>query len=265
MCLSQLMTSLGISLFAGVIIFLVALFWPKIPKSWRQYLLRRFWGKEVLGQNFVITYGTLLDSRLVGKDAQDYREPSSPLFYRYAKRYHDDRTVGVVGPWGNIIGDCEIRAASHIINTLSTYRNISVPVIDDSTAFSNLDQTYVALGSDSSNEISDLTLRAPDNEFLEFLHQETAIRDKKSGRKFVGFKGPEKRDYGMVLKLPNSRFPGHFFFVCAGLGEWGTSGAAWYLATKWRDLLRRFGNNPFGIIVEVEIGVDNSAVRVFPD
>jgi len=68
----------------------------------------------------------------------------------------------------------------------------------------------------------------------------------------------------MVLKVTNQRFPGCFFFVCAGLGEWGTSGAAWYLATKWRDLQKEFGN-AFGIVVEVELRSDESARRVFPE
>jgi hypothetical protein len=72
------------------------------------------------------------------------------------------------------------------------------------------------------------------------------------------------RDYGIVLKIPNLRFPGQFFFVCAGLGEWGTSGASWYLATKWRDLQSEFGD-AFGVVVEVEIGSDESACRVFPE
>jgi len=29
-------------------------------------------------------------------------------------------------------------------------------------------------------------------------------------------------------------FPNHSWIVCAGLGEWGTSGTAWYLAHRWR-------------------------------
>lgn len=72
-----------------------------------------------------------------------------------------------------------------------------------------------------------------------------------------------KKDYGMILKIPNLRFPDRFFFVCACLGEWGTSGASWYLATKWRDLLSEF-KEAFGIVVEVDLGSDQSARRVFP-
>lgn len=257
MSFSQIWISLTINLFAGVLIFLLGLFWPVIPKSYRKFLLRRFWGKGVFGQDFVISYGALIDSRLT--------EPNPPP-YRFVKRYHDGRVIQLVGPWGNIVGDCEIRSASYIINTLSTFRKRAVAVVDDATAFANLNRTFVALGSSSSNEISELILREPNNTYLEFgqVGNTTFIRDKETGNEFRGFQEPVKKDYGIVLKIPNLRFPGHFFFVCAGLGEWGTSGASWYLATKWRHLQSEFGN-AFGIVVEVEIRSDKSARRVFPE
>lgn len=257
MAVGEILTNLVIDLFSGILIFLLGLFWPVIPKSYRKFLVRRFWGKGVLGEDFVICYGTLIDSRLM--------EPNPPP-YRYMKRYHDGRIVQLVGPWGNIVGDCEIRSTSYIINTLSTYRKKAVIVVDDATAFENLNRTFVALGSPSSNEITDLILREPNNKFLEFGQEgnTTFIRDKKSGRKFKGFQLPVPKDYGIVLKIPNLRFPGHFFFVCAGLGEWGTSGASWYLATKWQDLQSKFGD-AFGVVVEVEIGSDESARKVFPE
>jgi len=255
----EILISLAINLFAGILIFLVGLFWPVIPKSYRKFLLRSFWGKAILGQDFVIAIGGLIDSRLM--------EPNPPHF-RYVKRYHDSRVVGLVGPTDKIVGECEIRAASYIINILSTYRDsaIPVPVVDDAVGFRRLTRTFVALGSPSSNELTELILREANNTFLEFgqTGDRCFIRDKNGGREFTGFQKPIKKDYGVVLKIPNLRNPGHFFFVCAGLGEWGTSGASWYLATKCLDLHSEFGA-AFGIIVEVEIGSDDSARRVFPE
>lgn len=251
-----LLASLIISLIAGGLIFLLGLFWPVIPKSYRSVLLCRAWGKGVLGQDFVICYGTLIDSRLGQRPIPHYR---------YIKRYHNGRQVQIVGPWGDIVGDCEIRSASYIINTISPYRKKSIAVEGDAKAYGNLNRTFLALGSSSSNEITDLILHEPNNEFLDFGQRGTTpfVQDKKGGKQFIGFQPPIPKDYGLILKIPNLRFPGHFFFVCAGLGEWGTSGAARYLATNWRDLQSKFGN-AFGIVVEVDIGSDESARRVFP-
>jgi len=245
------------SLSVGILIFLLGLFWPVIPKSYRQFILRRFWGRGVLGKDFVVCYGAFLDSRVTEGKGDELR---------YVKRYHDGRIFKFRGPWGNVVADAEIRSASYIINTLSKYRKKAVPVIDDTTAFENLNRTFVSLGSSSSNQTTQLILREPNNEFLDFGQEENTffILDKKSGKRFVGFQEPVRKDYGMVLRIPNLRFPGDLFFVCAGLGEWGTSGAAWYLTAKWLDLKAEFGNAAFGLVVEVELGSDQSARRVFP-
>lgn len=257
---ADILTSvLGAALFVGLGSLI-----PLISRKHHKRRLRRFWGNGVTGKDFVISYGTLIDSRLAGPRLP---QPGDEDFYRYVKTYHDGRIVRIVGPWGKTVGESEIRSASYVINTLSTYRKTAIAVVDDEAATRDLNRTLVALGSPSSNVITDLVLREPNNEFLEFGQEgpaRTFIRDKKNGTEFEGFKEPVRKDYGMVVKLPNLRFPGQLFFVCAGLGEWGTSGASWYLATKWRELQLRFGD-AFGIVVEVELGVDESARRVFPE
>lgn len=255
------MNGFYLNLIAGLIsggaIFLVGLFLPKIPKSIRKYKLRKFWGNGVLGQEFVIAYGALKVSR--------HHEQDSGRFW-YHKIYSDGSLLSITGPRRYIVSDCEVRSSSYIINTLSTYRKEAVPVQDDAAAFPYLNRTFVAFGSPSSNEISRLILKESENKFLEFVQEDidtVYIRDKKNNKKFPGPKSSLSKDYGILVKIPNTRFKGRFFFVCAGLGEWGTSGASWYLANKWNNLRKEFGD-AFGIIVEVDKGSDESARRVFP-
>ena len=244
-------------LIAGVIVFLLGLSFGLVRRPYRNVLMHRFWGKAALDQNLIISYGTLTDSRLTQPD---------PPPYRYVKRYHDGRALQLVGPGPNITGGGEIRAASYIVNLLRPYRRRPVTVVDDTTAFANLNRTIICLGSPLSNQITDLMLREPNNRFVEFGQEgnTTFIRDKKSDKKFESKQEPVRKDYGAILKIPNLRFPGYFFFACAGLGEWGTSGSAWYLARQWRNLQSEF-RGPFAVIVEVEIGSDESARRVFPE
>jgi len=45
----------------------------------------------------------------------------------------------------------------------------------------------------------------------------------------------------------------------AGLGEWGTSGSAWFLAMKWKELLKRSKGRDFGAVIRVRQGQDESA------
>ena len=66
-------------------------------------------------------------------------------------------------------------------------------------------------------------------------------------------------DYGLILKIKPKQFPDRTWFTCAGLGEWGTSGAAWYLAKKWKDIHNFAENSAFAIIVRVKKDQDEFA------
>ena len=69
-------------------------------------------------------------------------------------------------------------------------------------------------------------------------------------------------DHGVILKINPVNQPGRTWICCAGLGEWGTSGAAWYLSRRWRDLHSRLGAKPFAMIVRIRPGQDESAEPV---
>ena len=239
---------------AAIVAFLIGVSISPIQRQARKARMQRFWGKAALDQYLIVAHGALMDSRLSEQDAPTYR---------FIKRYHDGRAFQLIGPSSPIAGGGELRAVTYIINCLKTYRRRPIKVVDDATAFHNLGRTIIALGSPLSNEVSELVLREPDNKFLEFTREgnATVIHDKRTGRNFDSVQGTVRKDYGIVMRIPNTRFPGHYFFVCAGLGEWGTSGAAWYLARQWKVLDAEF-RGPFGIVVEVEMGSDESARRV---
>jgi hypothetical protein len=69
-------------------------------------------------------------------------------------------------------------------------------------------------------------------------------------------------DYGLILKVIPAQFPDRVWISCAGRGEWGTSGAAWFLANKWKDLRERAGSKAFAATVRVRGLQDQSAELV---
>lgn len=79
-------------------------------------------------------------------------------------------------------------------------------------------------------------------------------------------------DYGLILKIRPEQFPERVWIVCAGIGEWGTSGAGWYLSNKWKEILKAnrpwydprglFEGADFATIVQVRPGQDESAKMV---
>lgn len=66
-------------------------------------------------------------------------------------------------------------------------------------------------------------------------------------------------DYGLILKTHPVQFPNRTWLMCAGFGEWGTSGASWYLANQWETIRKQVKSRPFAAVVRVRHGQDESA------
>ena len=121
-----------------------------------------------------------------------------------------------------------------------------------------LDISFVAFGGPSSNHKSKDLLINEGNSFLSFGDQTFITRQTNRPllRPQFGF------EYGLITKIHPSQFQERTWLICAGLGEWGSSGAAWYLAHKWKEIHKFAKNKPFAIIVKVRPGQDESTEPV---
>lgn len=253
----EIWVSLAINLVAGVIIFLVGFFWPLIPKSIKMYRLKRFFGKSVLTDRFAIVYGTLQDPR-------PRVDATGILLPRFQKQFRDGRVIRISGPFENIVGDCEIRASGYLAQNVGKEREQTIKILSDIKAYDDLNSSFIALGSPASNDISGFTMREPANQFFNFdqVGSETFIEAVPDKKRYFGFQPPARKDCAILMRIRNERFPKHFLFVCAGLGEWGTSGASWFLATHWESLYKEFKGDNFALVVEVDLGSDTSTKRI---
>jgi hypothetical protein len=254
--------SFAINVVAAFFVFLVGIFWSRIPKCLRDFRMRRFWGKDLFDGRFALCHGTLQVDRSCSTP-RGAAEQTATLPLPFVKIFRDGSKIRISGPSENVMGDSEIRSTAYLVRELSRGLKTTVEIEPDNKAFSRLNGSVVAVGSSGSNEITRLILQEPNNRFFDFAQEEgeegkVFIYEKETKKKYFGFRTPLAKDYGVVVKLPNLRFPGSFFFVCAGLGDWGTSGAAWFLASNWNSLRTKFAN-AFGVVVEVDIGSDESA------
>lgn len=243
------------SFLVALVILALGEAYTRVPKTLELLRARRFWGEGVSSDGIALCFGSLIDSRLL-----DHAEPS---LFRYVKQFRDGRRLQIAGPSEKIIGLCEVRAGSYLINALSKFRRKPLVIEDDQTCLKTLNRSIVSIGSSASDEITEIVERDPRNRFLviEPANGSMSIRCKLTDTVVTLEASEVRKDYGIILKLLNQRFPEQNFFVCAGLGEWGTSGAAWYLATHWRSLDALGGE--FGCVVEVEIGSDQSARVIY--
>ncbi len=71
------------------------------------------------------------------------------------------------------------------------------------------------------------------------------------------------RDLGLILKIAPSGHPDKTWILCGGLGEWGTSGAAYFLTHKWPKLASHpcLKRNPanFAALIDVPEHTDDDA------
>lgn len=73
-----------------------------------------------------------------------------------------------------------------------------------------------------------------------------------------------KVDYGVIIRVRSAEGSSPRLFVCAGLGEFGTSGAAWYLAHKWQSIAEEISSNTsaFACVLRVVNERDSSAEAI---
>ncbi len=184
---------------------------------------------------------------------------------RFVKRFHGRRAdIPIIGE-DKLLGSCSVRVTKYASEGLSRFRpkNNSAKVVLDEDAMNSWDGTFFCFGSSDSN-IKTFDIEAlPQNNLYTFgFDQTTGYRCfVVNGQQFsIG----NRRDNAILARLVNPHHTEHQLFVCAGLGEWGTSGATYFLFDRWKDLNKRFkrGKN-FCSIIEVDVGSDESAREIF--
>jgi hypothetical protein len=70
----------------------------------------------------------------------------------------------------------------------------------------------------------------------------------------------EKDDIGVIEKIISKN---HVFFLLSGLGDRATRGCSYFLYKNWGDLLKEFGDSPFGMVLKFPGGFGfNAAERL---
>jgi hypothetical protein len=222
--------------------------------------MRLFGKKPAQGGDLLVVLDTMRDTRLLGVAQQRafhiQSPPPTPVSARYWKYFADKHVTTLPGP-EEVVPECSARGSSYLIDSFRGIRKLSTRVVSDSSVQALWTGTFIALGSSYLNEKTDNIKHLPENVWLQddawqftFKHEDTVVR----------LKG--RNDKGLILKLPNPHSRGDSVIVCKGIGEWGTSGSAWFLSRHWKQLSRRFGDNPFLIVLNVTVGNDQSAREI---
>jgi len=218
-----------------------------VPRALARRRFKRFFGP-----------GALTGSHVSGV-VDPYHHPADrSVGPRYVKRSlgrgPDLRVYGA----DLVLGVSTMRFVSYATAAFSAISGSSRPlsIITDYDAFPHWDGTYICYGS------SDTNLKTREIEALPEQHYFKLVFGTDGNRCWVvdgkRFGAEENEDHGILLRMKNPHSPHHLLFVCAGLGEWGSSGAAFYLFNRWSELYRRFGTGDFCCVVRVTLGSDQT-------
>jgi hypothetical protein len=152
------------------------------------------------------------------------------------------------------VSGCEIRAAKYLSESIAVNAGQSAVLAADTAILEQRDISFISFGLSSNLKSLDVFNNGA-NEFVGVQIDRFITR--RSGRNLVV--ASQTCDYGLILKIRPSNLSERTWICCGGFGEWGSSGAAWYLARNWRELRAKYRRGPFAVIVRVESERDESA------
>jgi hypothetical protein len=225
---------------AGLAFFVWSWLWRKVT-AWR---FKQVFGAGVSENSFALIYAEL--ALRSPSDTHPYMKPGGDPTAKFSMSHP--------------VPISEVRAANYLSSSIgANVRN--TPVLrSDADARALLDLDFVSFGGPRSNlKTADCQSNSP-NTLALFDQMGSGFIAISNRQPLVQFQSGF--DYAMILKVRPSQFPNRVWFACAGIGEWSTSGAAWFLANKWQEIRRKAGTRPFAAMVRVRPGQDQSAEMV---
>ena len=221
-----------------------------LPKSIDKWRFKRFFGQHALGGEKIFAV------------VDPYTHPTPRVENRYIKKFLNRKPDQPLVGEDNVLGVNVVRVVTYVSATFSAYRRNNNPIAvgTDEQVADKWDGTFICFGSADSNlKTYDIEL-LPKQQYYKFDFGPNGHRRFNVGGK--SFMGVRNYDHGILLRIKNPYHPDHFLFICAGLGEWGTSGSAYYLFTHWKKLYKQHKQKDFCKIIEVYLGSDESAHEI---
>lgn len=221
--------------------------WRAVPRGLQRRRFKRFFGRNVFEPDDVYAV------------VDPYHHPQDRTQPRYIKRSAgrgpDLRVYGA----DLVLGESTLRFVAYASAAFANLSNSRRPlaVVTDYDAFPRWNATFICYGSPDTNVKSREIEHLPEQRFFRFPFGADGHRCWEVGGRRFGHEA--NADHGILLRMRNPHSPGHFLFVCAGLSEWGSGGAAYYLFERWEILLKQFGENDFCCVLNVTLHSDQSA------
>jgi hypothetical protein len=150
------------------------------------------------------------------------------------------------------------RAIGYLVYAFGERVNKPPTISSDVDTDDRMDISFISVGGVTNLKSCDV-LRDSSNHFLDFSGR--SIVHRSSGLPIIQFS--TEIAYGFIIKINPHSNPERTWICCAGFEERGTSGAAWFLATKWKHIRKWAKDKPFAIITKTDYHSDESTEFVY--
>lgn len=247
-CARNRLIDIFFSVVAGVLTAIAIEAWYRTKQYWRYRRFGCIYGRKVREHKLVV--GTLQASSFC-KPPGYVKDPS--------------RQLGITA--SAISSLCEMRALSYVSRSIADNSDLQSVVTWDEKLREALDVDFISFGA-MSNLKSEDVFRNEANHLAEFSLAKG--RFVKKTDQSVLYEPRPTFDHGIILKIHPHQFRKRTWIACAGYGEWGTSGAAYFLAHHWPELEQKlakdhmfpWSDSSFVAVIEVELEKDESAKLV---
>lgn len=197
---------------------------------------------------------------IFGKDVENvfylvyphYESPSREIEFRKPPSRVPRRTCSATN-LSALHSTAATRTVNHLAYEIGSNSITPPRIISDVEADQLMDISFLAIGGHTNHKSVDI-FDNEENKFLDFGHE--SIVSKESGDSIV--MAESKVDYAIILKISPFGNPKRTWLCCSGFGEWGTSGAAWWLSHNWKSIYKKAKNRSFACITRTRVGSDDS-------
>jgi len=204
---------------------------------------------------------------------RDVGRPEESKLYRYEK---DRVDLPLIRGTQYVYGRGDALALSYVLACIDKNRPKShlLLVEDDWQALEKWGKSAVCIGAHNA-KTREILAKFSDIFYKFCLNYKAICRAdmltsqvENQGRVYVPAIYPRKTgdssvtDYGIILKLKDEFHSNNSsILVIAGIGDWGTAGAAYFLSTRFKEL--PYDKDVFGVIVEVPSGYQSARLIDF--
>lgn len=227
-----------------------------VPRAISNYKFKRFFGQKAIDSDKVYI---VLDPYEHPISRANLPHGQSRFIKNFQGRKQNTPLIGE----DKLLGSCSIRVTKYSVSEFALFRQKTNPVkvTLDESVINNWEGTFICFGSSDSNIKTFDIESLPENNLYSFGFGQNGLRC--FNIRGDNYSIDQNGDVGILLRLKNPYHDEHKLFVCAGIGEWGTSGAAYYLFKNWRRLHKRFGSKTnFALIIKVDFNSDESAREI---